>query len=92
MILIYVKTFRLNQDLKKVGKSCSGMSSAVFRTGLRAPHVVLGGALVPAGTVLVTPDLNNAPACTYYVITTLWNSVYLHSVVSSQGLGIGEKA
>ena len=50
------------------------------------------GALVPAGTVLVTPDLNNAPACTYYVITTLWNSVYLHSVVSSQGLGIGEKA
>jgi hypothetical protein len=31
------------------------MSSAMFRTGLRAPHVVLAGALVPAGTVLVTP-------------------------------------
>ena len=41
MILIYVKTFWLNQDLKKLGKSCSGMSSAVFRTGLRAPHVVV---------------------------------------------------
>ena len=42
-----------------MGKSCSGMSSAVFRTGLRAPHVVLGGALVPAGTVLVTPGLSS---------------------------------
>ena len=34
------------------------MSSGMFRTGLRAPHVVLAGAKVPAGTVLVTPDLN----------------------------------
>ena len=50
----------VNNDLKKVGKSCSRMSSAVFRTGLRAPHVVLAGAMVPAGTVLVTPDLDSA--------------------------------
>ena len=34
------------------------MSSAIFRTGLRAPHVVLAGALVPVGTVLVTPALD----------------------------------
>ena len=34
------------------------MSCAIFRTGLRAPHMVLAGALVPAGTVLVTPDLD----------------------------------
>ena len=34
------------------------MSSAIFRTGLRAPHVVLAGAMVPAGTVLVTPALD----------------------------------
>ena len=46
----------INYDLKKVGKSCSTMSSAVFRTGLRAPHVVLAGAMV-AGTALVTPGI-----------------------------------
>ena len=34
------------------------MSSAVSRTGLRVPHVVLAGALGPAGTVLVTPGLD----------------------------------
>ena len=33
------------------------MSCAIFRTGLRAPHMVLAGDLVPAGTVLVTNDL-----------------------------------
>ena len=47
----------INYDLKKVGKSCSTMSSAVFRTGLRAPHVVLAGAMMPAGTALVTPGI-----------------------------------
>ena len=48
----------IKNDLKKVGRSCSRMSSAIFRTGLRAPHVVLAGALVPVGTVLVTPALD----------------------------------
>ena len=33
------------------------MSSAIFRTGLRAPHVVLADAMVPADPVLVTPAL-----------------------------------
>ena len=33
------------------------MSCAILRTGLRAPHMVLAGALVPVGTVLVTPGL-----------------------------------
>ena len=42
--------------LKNVGKSCSRMS--IFRTGLRAPHMILAGALTPAGTVLVTPALD----------------------------------
>ena len=52
---------------KKVGKSCSRMSSAIFRTGLRAPHVVLAGAKVPAGTVLVTPALTpNYLTCYLY--------------------------
>ena len=36
------------------------MSCAIFRTGLRAPHMVLAGALVPAGTVLETPDIEGA--------------------------------
>ena len=31
--------------------------STIFRTGLRAPHVVLAGAMVAAGTVVVTPGL-----------------------------------
>ena len=39
------------------------MSCAIFRTGLRAPHIVLAGALVPAGTVLVTPGLGYVPEC-----------------------------
>lgn len=30
-----------------------------FRTGLLVTHVDLGGNLVPAGTVLVTPVLDN---------------------------------
>lgn len=34
------------------------MSCAIFRTGLRATHVVLRGDLVPAATVLVTPALD----------------------------------
>lgn len=33
------------------------VSCAIFRPGLRATHVVPGGDLVPAGTVLVTPGL-----------------------------------
>lgn len=33
------------------------MSCANFRTGPRAPHVVLEGILVLTGTMLVTPDL-----------------------------------
>uniref|UniRef100_A0A8C5AV96 Troponin C, slow skeletal and cardiac muscles n=1 Tax=Gadus morhua TaxID=8049 RepID=A0A8C5AV96_GADMO len=39
------------------------MSCAICRTGLRAPHIVLAGALVPAGTVLVTPGLGYVPEC-----------------------------
>ena len=38
------------------------MSSAIFRTGLRSTHVVLAGAMVPAGTVLVTPGLEKQGA------------------------------
>lgn len=30
----------------------------IYRPGLRATHVVLGGDLVPAGTVLVTPGVD----------------------------------
>ena len=35
------------------------MRCAIFGTGPRATHVVLAGDRVPAGTVLVTPDLDN---------------------------------
>lgn len=39
---------------------CSSLlSCVVFRTGLWATHVVLGGDLLPAGTVLVTPALED---------------------------------
>ena len=66
MILIYVKTLIMlmipynnyQQWLKKGGKELfKNELCYFFRTGLRAPHMVLGGALVPAGTVLVTPGI-----------------------------------
>ena len=31
-----------------------------FKTCLWAPHIILAGALVPAGTVLETPDIEGA--------------------------------
>ena len=49
-----------------MGKSFSRMSSAIFRTDLRAPHVFLAGAMVPAGTVLVTPGLDTPKDCSQY--------------------------
>ena len=57
LIMLMISHNNYHYDLKKVGKS-SRMSCAMFRTGLRAPHVVLAGALVPAGTVLVTPAVD----------------------------------
>ena len=64
-MLIYVKTLitimishnDYQQWLNKVGNRWYQYSVFIFRTGLRATHVVLGGYLVPMGTVLVTPDL-----------------------------------
>jgi hypothetical protein len=44
-------------DLKKGGKSCPRRSCALFRTGLRAPHMVPAGSLGPVGTMLVTPGV-----------------------------------
>ena len=38
-------------------------SCAIFRTGLRAPHMFRAGDLVPAGTVLVTPDIDVLIIC-----------------------------
>ena len=66
MILIYVKTLitwmishNNDQQWLKVGNRYCQYSIFIFRTGLRATHVVLGGYLVPAGTVLVTPGLDS---------------------------------
>ena len=42
------------------------MSSAMFRTGLRAPHGVLAGAMMPAGIVLVTPALNHQTVWVFF--------------------------
>lgn len=47
---------------------CSSLASyAMFRTGLQATHVVLGGNLMCTGTVLVTPVIDHLSfKCFYY--------------------------
>ena len=59
--MLMISHIIINNDLKKLGKSCSRMSCGIFRTGLRAPRMVLGGALVPVGTVLLTPCPRGTP-------------------------------
>lgn len=55
-ILSYSYSLHINASVIFFRRS-SLESCAIFRTGLRAPQMVLAGALVPAGTVLVTPAI-----------------------------------
>lgn len=64
------------------------VSCAIFRPGLRATHVVPGGDLVPAGTVLVTPGLDNTnsktPPDNYGISWAHYNPKHIQSPGSSQ--------
>jgi O-acetyl-ADP-ribose deacetylase (regulator of RNase III) len=52
----------------------------MFRTGLRAPHMVLAGAMVPAGTVFVTPALNSKWS---HIIEAVDQHRYSHAAFNS---------